>query len=245
MSGHSKWATIKHKKAATDAKRGRIFTKLIREITIADPHRRSRSAPIRACGRPSARPRTRTCPTTISSAPFSAVPATARRRAPRRSELRRIRPRRRGDHRAGGHHQPQPRGQRDSPHDEPSRRQPGGKRRRRMDVQPQGTDRGRQGTGRRRQDDVHRARRRRRGSARRRSAWEVLTPPEAFEKVREALTKAGITPGIRRSRLGSAELRQAHGLQAQQMLRLVERWKNTTTSSTSTPISISMKKNWR
>src|ERR1700691_3913834 len=35
MSGHSKWATIKHKKAATDAKRGRIFTKLIRQISIA------------------------------------------------------------------------------------------------------------------------------------------------------------------------------------------------------------------
>ena len=35
MSGHSKWATIKHKKAATDAKRGRIFTRLIKEITIA------------------------------------------------------------------------------------------------------------------------------------------------------------------------------------------------------------------
>jgi YebC/PmpR family DNA-binding regulatory protein len=35
MSGHSKWATIKHKKAATDAKRGRVFTRLIREITIA------------------------------------------------------------------------------------------------------------------------------------------------------------------------------------------------------------------
>ena len=35
MSGHSKWATIKHKKAATDAKRGRVFTKLIRELTIA------------------------------------------------------------------------------------------------------------------------------------------------------------------------------------------------------------------
>ncbi len=35
MSGHSKWATIKHKKAATDAKRGRVFTKIIREITIA------------------------------------------------------------------------------------------------------------------------------------------------------------------------------------------------------------------
>ncbi|HZS43462.1 MAG TPA: YebC/PmpR family DNA-binding transcriptional regulator [Blastocatellia bacterium] len=35
MSGHSKWATIKHKKGALDAKRGRIFTKLIKEITVA------------------------------------------------------------------------------------------------------------------------------------------------------------------------------------------------------------------
>jgi YebC/PmpR family DNA-binding regulatory protein len=35
MSGHSKWATIKHKKAATDAKRGQVFTKLIKEITVA------------------------------------------------------------------------------------------------------------------------------------------------------------------------------------------------------------------
>lgn len=35
MSGHSKWASIKHKKGAADAKRGRIFTKLIREITVA------------------------------------------------------------------------------------------------------------------------------------------------------------------------------------------------------------------
>ncbi len=35
MSGHSKWATIKHKKAATDAKRGKIFTKIIRELSIA------------------------------------------------------------------------------------------------------------------------------------------------------------------------------------------------------------------
>lgn len=35
MSGHSKWATIKHKKAATDAKRGAAFTKVIREITAA------------------------------------------------------------------------------------------------------------------------------------------------------------------------------------------------------------------
>ncbi len=35
MSGHSKWSTIKHKKAATDAKRGKIFTRIAKELTIA------------------------------------------------------------------------------------------------------------------------------------------------------------------------------------------------------------------
>ena len=35
MSGHSKWASIKHKKGAADAKRGRLFTKIIREISVA------------------------------------------------------------------------------------------------------------------------------------------------------------------------------------------------------------------
>jgi YebC/PmpR family DNA-binding regulatory protein len=35
MAGHSKWANIKHKKAAADAKRGKIFTRLIKEITVA------------------------------------------------------------------------------------------------------------------------------------------------------------------------------------------------------------------
>ncbi|HOM10362.1 MAG TPA: YebC/PmpR family DNA-binding transcriptional regulator [Spirochaetota bacterium] len=35
MSGHSKWANIKHRKAAQDAKKGKVFTKLIREITVA------------------------------------------------------------------------------------------------------------------------------------------------------------------------------------------------------------------
>ncbi|MDN5753942.1 MAG: YebC/PmpR family DNA-binding transcriptional regulator, partial [Nitrosospira sp.] len=35
MAGHSKWANIKHKKAAQDAKRGKIFTRLIKEITVA------------------------------------------------------------------------------------------------------------------------------------------------------------------------------------------------------------------
>ena len=35
MSGHSKWHTIKHKKGAADAKRGRVFTRIIKEISVA------------------------------------------------------------------------------------------------------------------------------------------------------------------------------------------------------------------
>jgi len=51
MSGHSKWATIKHKKVATDAKRGKLFTRVIKEISIA-----ARSGG----GDPDANPRLRT-----------------------------------------------------------------------------------------------------------------------------------------------------------------------------------------
>ena len=58
MSGHSKWATIKHAKGAADAKRGKIFTKLIKEISIAarmgggnpDTNPRLRTAVLKARG---------------------------------------------------------------------------------------------------------------------------------------------------------------------------------------------------
>ena len=62
MSGHSKWATIKHKKAATDAKRGKGFTRLIKEITIA----------ARAGGDPDANPRLRTA---VAAAKAVSMPA--------------------------------------------------------------------------------------------------------------------------------------------------------------------------
>ncbi|MEO6237080.1 MAG: YebC/PmpR family DNA-binding transcriptional regulator, partial [Vicinamibacterales bacterium] len=35
MSGHSKWHTIKHKKGAADAKRGKVFTRIIKELSVA------------------------------------------------------------------------------------------------------------------------------------------------------------------------------------------------------------------
>jgi YebC/PmpR family DNA-binding regulatory protein len=57
MSGHSKWATIKHKKAATDAKRGKQFTKIIKEIMIA----------ARSGGVPDSNPRLRTAVTEAKS----------------------------------------------------------------------------------------------------------------------------------------------------------------------------------
>jgi len=63
MSGHSKWASIKHKKAATDAKRGKVFTKFIKEITVA-----ARSGG----GDPNTNPRLRTA---IGSAKQANMPA--------------------------------------------------------------------------------------------------------------------------------------------------------------------------
>lgn len=69
MSGHSKWATIKHKKGAADAKRGRVFTRIIKEITVA----------ARASGGdPEANPRLRTI---IADAKANNMPADNIKRA--------------------------------------------------------------------------------------------------------------------------------------------------------------------
>jgi YebC/PmpR family DNA-binding regulatory protein len=69
MSGHSKWATIKHKKGALDAKRGKAFTRLIKEITIA-----ARSGG----GDPDANPRLRTA---VAAAKAENMPADNIKRA--------------------------------------------------------------------------------------------------------------------------------------------------------------------
>src|SRR5882757_2639681 len=68
MSGHSKWATIKHKKAATDAKRGKAFTRLIKEIMIA----------ARSGGDPDMNPRLRTA---VIAAKAVSMPADNIKRA--------------------------------------------------------------------------------------------------------------------------------------------------------------------
>jgi YebC/PmpR family DNA-binding regulatory protein len=68
MSGHSKWATIKHKKAALDAKRGKMFTRIIKEIAIA----------ARSGGDPEANPRLRTA---VAAAKAVSMPADNIKRA--------------------------------------------------------------------------------------------------------------------------------------------------------------------
>jgi YebC/PmpR family DNA-binding regulatory protein len=68
MSGHSKWATIKHKKAATDAKRGKAFTRIIKEIMIA----------AKSGGDPNMNPRLRTA---ITAAKAVSMPADNIKRA--------------------------------------------------------------------------------------------------------------------------------------------------------------------
>ena len=69
MSGHSKWATIKHKKGALDAKRGKIFTRLIKEISIAAKN---------GGGEPDSNPRLRTA---ILAAKAENMPADNIKRA--------------------------------------------------------------------------------------------------------------------------------------------------------------------
>jgi len=72
MSGHSKWHTIKHKKGAADAKRGKIFTRIIKELTIAARH---------GGGDPDMNPRLRTI---IADAKAVNMPADNIKRAIRR-----------------------------------------------------------------------------------------------------------------------------------------------------------------
>lgn len=222
MSGHSKWATIKHKKAATDAKRGKVFTKIIRELSIA----------ARAGGTdPNSNPRLRTA---IASAKNENMPNDNIERAIARGagtmegeqleeviyegygpggvgmlvlvvtsnrnrsagELRHLFSKNGGNMAETG--------------------AVGWMFHRKGDiVVPKEAadedtmmnivlDAGAEDLN----DDG--------------SAWEVTTPPEALEKVREALTKAGVTPASAEVAWIPQNYVKLTGAQAQQMLRMVE-----------------------
>ena len=167
MSGHSKWATIKHKKGALDAKRGKMFTRVIKEIMIA----------ARNGGDPDMNPRLRTAIAGRQSRQHARRQHQARhharhrragRRPDRRDHVRRLRSGRRGRAGHGRHRQSQSHGQRHPPRLLEKRRQPGRAGQRLLDVRAQEPDRDRWRQGHRGSADESGARSRRRRSAQRR-----------------------------------------------------------------------------
>lgn len=221
MSGHSKWATIKHKKAATDAKRGRVFTRLIREIAIA----------ARSSADPSTNARLRTA---ISAAKNENMPSDNIERAILRgsgqlegeqleeinfegygpggvglivqvvtssrnrtvSEIRHALSKNGGNMAEAGAvgWMFERKGELIVPKEEADEDKM-------MSIV---LDAGAEDL----KDDGE--------------AWDVVTPPEAFEAVREAITKAGITPASAEISMVPKNYVKLAGVQAQQMLRLIE-----------------------
>jgi len=222
MSGHSKWATIKHKKAATDAKRGRAFTRYIREITIAARQ---------GGGDPDTNPRLRTA---IAAAKNENMPGDNIERAILRGtgqlegetyeevtfegygpggvgmlvqvvtanrnravgEIRHMMSKNGGNLAEAGSVAWQFHRKGD------------------ISVAKEGADEDKlmsivldAGAEDLRDDG---------------SSWEIVTPPEAFEPVREALAKAGIKPASAEISMIPQNYVKLAGAQAQQMLRLME-----------------------
>ena len=221
MSGHSKWATIKHKKAATDAKRGRVFTRLIREISIA----------ARAGGDPNTNPRLRT-----------AIQAGKNENMPNENIERAIL---RGTGQLEGEQYEEVTFEGYGPGGvgilvrtvTTNRNRVVGEIRHAMAKHGGNmAEAGAVSWQFHRKGDIFVSKEaadeekmmniildaggedlRDNGSA-----WEVVTPPEAFEAVRDALTKAGITPASAELSLLPQNYIKLTGAQAQQMLRLVE-----------------------
>ncbi len=222
MSGHSKWATIKHKKAATDAKRGRVFTKLIREITIA----------ARVGGGDAiANPRLRT-----------AVAAAKNENMPNENIERAIQ---RGTGQLEGEQYEEvmfegygPGGVGMLVHVVTSNRNRVVSEIRHVMGKNGGNlaEAGAVGWMFHRKGDIVVPKEQANedkllsivldaGAEDLRddgSAWEVITPPEAFEAVRDALTKAGIKPSSATVGMVPQNYVKLTGAQAQQMIRLVE-----------------------
>jgi YebC/PmpR family DNA-binding regulatory protein len=222
MSGHSKWATIKHKKAATDAKRGKMFTKVIREITIAarigggdpDTNPRLRSAMLAA--------KSENMPNdnverailrgtgglegeTLDEVTFEGygpggvgilIQVVTSNRNRTVSEMRHALGKNGGNMAESGAV-----GWMFSRKGEITIAKEKADEEKMMGIV---LDAGADDL----QDDG--------------SAWSVVTPPEAFEKVRDALTAAGITPDAAEVGWVPQNYIKLAGVQAQQMLRLME-----------------------
>ena len=223
MSGHSKWASIKHKKGAADAKRGKVFTRLIKELTVA-----ARAGG----GDPDMNPRLRTI---IADAKSENMPADNIKRAIRRgtgeepgvsyeeAQYRGLRPGRRGGHHRCAHRQQEPHGRRASPSPREARRQsrvaptpsPGcSPRRATSSIEKTKADEEKlmsavldAGADDLQDDEDN---------------WEVLSTPEAFPAVRDAVKLLGVEPATAQVSMIPQNYVKLEGKVAQQMLRLME-----------------------
>jgi YebC/PmpR family DNA-binding regulatory protein len=222
MSGHSKWATIKHKKAATDAKRGKMFTKVIREITIAsrigggdpDTNPRLRSAILAAKAENMPNDNVERAilrgtggleGETLEEVTFEGygpggvgilIQVVTSNRNRTVSEMRHALGKNGGNMAESGAV-----GWMFSRKGEITVAKEKADEEKMMSIV---LDAGADDL----QDDG--------------SAWSVVTPPEAFEKVRDALTAAGITPDAAEVGWVPQNYIKLSGQQAQQMLRLME-----------------------
>ena len=224
MSGHSKWHTIKHKKGAADAKRGKIFTRIIKELTVAARN---------GGGDPDMNPRLRTI---IADAKQVNMPADNIKRAIRRGTgeeegvnydevtYEGYGPGGVGDHRRDAHRQPEPHGRRDPPHLRQVRRQPrrGQQRRAGCSTRRASSPSSKAKASRRHADERRARRRRRRHEGRRRARGKSCRPSDAHQAVVDAVKALGIEPDSAQIAMLPQNYIKLEGKQAQQMLKLMD-----------------------
>ena len=187
MSGHSKWATIKHKKGKTDARRGKLFSKLSRAITVAAREGGADAAMNIALANAVEKAKSYSMPKENIERAIQRGGGGADGERLREHPVRGLRPGRRGDHRRGAHRQQEPLRRRGAQHLQQARRPAGAARRRGLGV---------------RAPRLHRRRRAR--STARTTSWprpstpapttscrdgeqfQVLTQPADFAAVRDA-----------------------------------------------------------
>ena len=139
MAGHSKWAGIKHKKAIVDSRRGKLFTKLARAITVAAKEGGGDVEGNAALGLAVQKAKDASMPKdNIERAIAKGTGEGADTEAFEARDVRGLRPRRRGDARRGADRQPQPHRRRGAPRVRQARRQPRRARLGRLPVRQEG-----------------------------------------------------------------------------------------------------------
>ncbi len=207
MSGHSKWHTIKHKKGAADAKRGKMFTRLIKELTVAARN---------GGGDPDMNPRLRTIIADAQRGQHARRQHQARhpprhgrrrRRDVRRSDLRGLRPGWRRDPHGNAHRQQEPHRRRNPPHPHEVRRATSARpTASRWMFDKKQRDHRSPRTRPSEETLMERRPRRRRGrhEATTAAAWEIVSAPDASRRGRRGREEAGHRARQRGSRHGAA-----------------------------------------